>query len=179
MTSIVERDTEPGDSIYTFPNIPIFYLLTDRYPDTFGIVSWFDVEPDNFAVDDAQRIRESPPKVIIYLDVPEFVWEAHEEGFRGGEMSGQRMIKEAIVYLTSSGNYELEATYDVPDGYTLSVWRMLESRSCCRKPDLKIGAMVEKSDWYHFYLSFRYNSMRTRAFQIQVEPLGCRFRQTL
>jgi hypothetical protein len=126
VTSIVERDTEPGDSIYTFPNIPIFYLLTDRHPDTFGIVSWFDVEPDKFAVNDALRIRESPPKMIIYLEVPEFAWEAHEQAFRGGKMSGQRMIKESIEYLTSSGSYELEATYDIPYDYTLSVWRMLE-----------------------------------------------------
>jgi hypothetical protein len=125
VTAIVERDTEPGDSVYTFPNIPVFYLLTDRYPDTFGIVSWFDVEPDKFALDDARRIRESPPKVIIYLDVPEFVWQGHEEGFRGGEKSGQRMIVESIEYLTSNGSYELEATYDVPDGYTLRVWRMI------------------------------------------------------
>jgi hypothetical protein len=126
VTSIVERYTKPGDSIYTFPNIPIFYLLTDHYPNTFAIVSWFDVLPDNLAVDDARRIRESPPKVIIYLDVPEAVWQAHEQAFRDGEMSGQRMIKEAIMHLVSSGNYELEAKLDVPDGYTLSVWRMLE-----------------------------------------------------
>jgi hypothetical protein len=126
VTSIVERYTKPGDPIYTFPNIPIFYLLTDRYPNTFAIVSWFDVLPDNLAVDDAKRLIESPPKVIIYLDVPESVWRAHEQMFRNGEMSGQRMIKEAIMYLASSGNYKLEANLDVPDGYTLSVWRMLE-----------------------------------------------------
>ena len=125
VTSIVKENTQPGDSIYTFPSIPIFYLITDRYPDTFGIVSWFDVEPDSFAADDAQRIRESPPRVIIYLDVPEYVWKSHEEGFRAGEVSGQRMIEESIQYLTSSGGYELEAAYEVPDGYTLSVWRMM------------------------------------------------------
>lgn len=126
VTSIVETYTKPGDPIYTFPNIPIFYLLTDRYPNTFAIVSWFDVLPDNLAVHDAKRLIESPPKVIIYLDVPESVWQAHEQMFRNGEMSGQRMIKAAILYLASSGNYKLEAQFDVPDGYTLSVWRMLE-----------------------------------------------------
>ncbi|MBN2098781.1 MAG: hypothetical protein JW753_04200 [Dehalococcoidia bacterium] len=126
VTSIVERDTQPGDSIYAFPNIPIFYLLTERYPDTFGVVSWFDVEPDRLAADDAQRIRESPPKIIISLDVPEYVWQAHEDMFRSGEISGQRMIKDSIDYLTSSGDYELETTYDIPNDYTLSVWRMLE-----------------------------------------------------
>ena len=123
---IVDKYTKPGDHIYAFPNIPVFYLLTDRYPDTFALVSWFDVESDQFAEDDARRLIESPPKVIIYLDVPEFVWEGHEQAFRNGNMSGQRKIKEAIESLTSSGKYELEAEFDVPDGYTLSVWRMLE-----------------------------------------------------
>lgn len=125
VTSIVERNTNPGDSIYTFPNIPIFYLLTDRYPDTFGIVSWFDVEPDRYAASDALRIRELPPKVIIYLDVPEFVWDSHEDLFRGGSMSGQRQIAGAVSALASSGAYKLEATYEVPDGYKLSVWTRL------------------------------------------------------
>lgn len=126
VTAIVTEATDPGDAIYTFPNIPIFYLLTDRYPDTFGIISWFDVEPDRFAVSDAARLLESPPKVIIYLEVPEFVWEGHEGAFRGGLLSGQRQIKEAIVDLTSSGDYRLDAKYDVPDGYALTVWTLIE-----------------------------------------------------
>ena len=125
VTSIIEKYTKPGDNIYTFPNIPIFYLLADRYPNTFAVVSWFDVLPDKYAEEDAQRLIESPPKVIIYLDVPEYVWQSHEQMFRDGQMSGQRMIKEAIEVLTSSGSYEHEAEFDVPDGYTLTVWRML------------------------------------------------------
>jgi hypothetical protein len=125
VTSIVEKNTRPGDNIYTFPNIPIFYLLTDRHPNTFALVSWFDVLPDQLAEEDAHRLIESPPKVIIYLDVPEYVWQSHEQMFRNGQMSGQRMIKEAIEVLTSSGSYEREAEFNVPDGYTLSVWRML------------------------------------------------------
>jgi hypothetical protein len=125
VTSSIEKYTKPGDNIYTFPNIPIFYLLTDCYPNTFALVSWFDVLPDQLAEDDAHRLIESPPKIIIYLDVPEYVWQAHEEMFRSGQMSGQRMIKEAIEGLTSSGSYEREAEFDVPDSYTLTVWRML------------------------------------------------------
>ncbi|MFC1957663.1 carbohydrate binding domain-containing protein [Chloroflexota bacterium] len=125
VTSIVERYTKPGDHIYTFPNIPTFYLLTDRYPNTFGLVSWFDVESDKFAENDAYRILESPPEVIIYLDIPEFVWKGHEVLFRDGKECGQRKIKESIRYLTSTGDYKIEAVYEVPDGYNLIVWRKL------------------------------------------------------
>jgi hypothetical protein len=122
VTSIVEKYTKPGDSIYTFPNIPVFYLLTDRYPDTFAIVSWFDVLSDKYAEEDARRLLETPPKAIIYLDVPEWVWKGHEEAFRGGKSSGQRKIQAAIEQLVVGGNYQLEAQYDVIDGYTLIVW---------------------------------------------------------
>jgi hypothetical protein len=126
VTSIVARYTKPGDHIYTFPNIPIFYLLTDRYPNTRNLVSWFDVLPDQFTEEDIHCLIESPPQVIIYLDVPEFVWKFHEIYFRDGKASGQRQIKVAIESLTSSGNYERDLKFDVMDGYTLSVWRLIE-----------------------------------------------------
>lgn len=126
--SIVEKFTRPGDSIYTFPNIPVFYLLTNRRPDTFSILNWFDVLPDNLAIDEAKHILESPPKVIIWLDVPDFVWITHESLFRGGRLSGQRKIAMAVKELTCVGDrYELEATFEIPEGCFLRVWRMRNS----------------------------------------------------
>ncbi len=126
--SIVEKYTKPGDSIYTFPNIPMFYMLTKRRPNTFAIVNWFDVLPDKLATDEAKHILESPPKVIIWLDVPEFVWVEHEKMFRGGQLSGQRRIEMAVKELTSiGGRYILEARFDVPKGCFLKVWRMRNS----------------------------------------------------
>ena len=125
VVSIVEKYTKPGDSIYTFPNIPVFYLLTNRRPDTFAIVNWFDVLPDKLAIEEAKHILDSPPKVIIWLDVPDFVWVEHEKAFRGGKLSGQRKIAMTVKELTSVGNkYVLEATFEVPEGCFLRVWRM-------------------------------------------------------
>lgn len=125
---IVEKYTQPGDTIYTFPNIPVFYLLTNRRPDTFALINWFDVLPDKLAIEEANHILESPPKIIIWLDVPEFVWEAHEKMFRGGQLSGQRKIAMAVKELTSTGDkYTLESSFDVPDGCSLKVWRMHKS----------------------------------------------------
>lgn len=125
--NIIEKNTMPGESIFTFPNIPLFYLLTDRYPDTFAIVHWFDVAPDKVAIEDAHRILMSPPKIIVLLDVPEFVWTGHEEGFRGGLPSGQREIVNTIRNMTSNpSRYVLEAEFRIPHDYTLKVWRRLE-----------------------------------------------------
>jgi hypothetical protein len=126
--SIVEKYTKPGDSIYAFPNIPVFYLLTNRRPDTFAIVNWFDVLPDKLAIDEAKHILWSPPKVIIWLDIPDSVWAEHEKMFRGGQLSGQRKIAMAVKELTSIGDrYILEAMFEVPEGCFLRVWRMRNS----------------------------------------------------
>jgi hypothetical protein len=123
--SIVEKYTKPGDSIYAFPNIPVFYLLTNRRPDTFAIVNWFDVMPDELAIDEAKHILQSPPKIIIWLDIPDFVWVTHENLFRAGKLSGQRKIAMAVKELTSIGDrYSLERKFDLPEGYSLYIWRM-------------------------------------------------------
>ncbi len=128
VTELVDKYTEPKDSIYTFPNIPLFYLLTNRYPDTFALVNWFDVLPDNVAEADARHLLMFPPKIIIWLDVPDFVWQEHEKAFRGGQKSGQRMIASAVEKLTSNKDkYILEAKYYVPEGCLLKVWRRLGS----------------------------------------------------
>jgi hypothetical protein len=122
VTATIDKYTRPGDHIYTFPNIPIFYLLTNRYPDTFALVSWFDVLPDKLAIEDARRIRESPPKIIIWLDIPDLVWDFHEQGFRKDSIMGQRQIKATIKELTSTGQYVRYTTYNVPYGNILTIW---------------------------------------------------------
>ena len=122
----IERYSSPDDSIFTFPNIPFFYILTNRYPNTFSLVHWFDVVPDELAIKEAKRILDSPPKIIISMDLPDNVWVGHEFGFRGGAPSGQRMILKAINELTSNANqYVLEAQYSIPHNYVLKVWRQV------------------------------------------------------
>ena len=126
VTAIVEKYTEPADSIYTFPNSPLFYMLTNRYPDTFALVNWFDVLPDNVAEADARHLLTFPPKIIIWLEMPDLVWQAHEKAFRGGQKSGQRMIAAAVEKLTlDNDKYTLEAKYYVPEGCSLKIWRRL------------------------------------------------------
>jgi hypothetical protein len=120
--AIIDKYTTPNEKIYTFPSVPLFYLLADRPPSSPDIGSWFDLLPDKPAEADAVRLIESPPSAIIYLDVPEFVWQGHETAFRGGQPSGQRQIVSAIEKLISGGEYELKSSYYVPVGYVLEVW---------------------------------------------------------
>ncbi len=124
--SIIERYSRPDEAIFTFPNIPIFYLLTGRPSTAFAVVHWFDVLPDKPAADDAQRLLSFPPKIIVSLELPQDVWVSHEKAFRDGKPSGQRKIYQAIQSLTSRpGKYVLAGVFYIPEHNWVKVWRRL------------------------------------------------------
>jgi hypothetical protein len=83
-----------NDSIFSFPNIPIFYLITNTWPKSKAIITWFDFLNDKDAIAESIRLKGDPPDTVIYLDLPETAWEAHERLFRGGLRLGQRDIQE-------------------------------------------------------------------------------------
>jgi hypothetical protein len=120
---IIKENTAGEERIFTFPNIPVFYLLTGRLPSTFGLVHWFDFTSDKVAIDDALLLEANPPKVIITLDLPEYVWLDHEKLFRKGKLLKQRLIRDALKRMTSDkGKYLMRAEHNVPDGCVLRVW---------------------------------------------------------
>lgn len=118
---------DSGD-IFAFPNIPIVYLLSNRWPNSRVLIQWFDFLPDHAAAEEAHRILLSPPHTIVNLNLPDFVWEKHEEIFRNGAKSGQREIQKAISSLTKQSNlYELTFSKTLSDGYVLDVWNLKSS----------------------------------------------------
>ena len=123
---IIKKNSSINDNIYTFPNIPIFYVLTNRYPNTFALVHYFDVCPDKIAEDDAKRLLSNPPKVIVNFDFSEGIWKFHEKAFRNGKQSGQRKIDSAIKKLIKTQNYKLKKQIHpvgvFNDDFIIKVW---------------------------------------------------------
>ena len=60
--------------------------------------------------------------MIVYLDFPESVWRFHEDAFRNGAASGQRMILAAINQLVATGDYTLGGQFTTLIGYEIYVW---------------------------------------------------------
>lgn len=119
---IVQRTTTENDTILTFPNIPLFYLIENRFKNIRAVVHWPDFLPDVYALQEARRIQAQPPKVIIYLSLPEIVWSTHEQLFRHGKRSGQRDIIDVLKKLTQNNQYSLAANMPVSSGINLYVW---------------------------------------------------------
>ena len=122
-TQIIQHNSKPSDSIFVFPHMPIFYLLSNRYPITWAPVDYFDVCSDACAKEDAARILQNPPKVMVIEDFPEPVWKFHEYLFRNGLRSGQRSIQDSINTLIQRYSYKKVASYpSTARGYTINVW---------------------------------------------------------
>jgi hypothetical protein len=121
----IEAHVPKGAPIFCFPHVPQFYLFTDRWPVTAGKVHWFDFLSDDKARADAVRLRQQRPAALVYVDLPDIVWVAHEQAFRHGRPCGQRDILAAIRDWTASGRYAQRVSRDLGYGCTLHVWTLL------------------------------------------------------
>jgi len=111
-----------GD-IFAFPNIPLIYLITNRWPNSKVVIPWFDFLSDEPARAEAIRLLTNPPATIVNLKLPPVAWDAHERLFRNGRALGQRDIQNAIIELTEKrGLYKLDFSREVSPGCMLEVW---------------------------------------------------------
>lgn len=106
---IVASNTTPTDTIFTFPEMALFYSLTDRRWPTATASHNVDVVNDAMAKEEAARLLANPPKVIIYLPETEEQSRAEEAIWRNGHRMGQRDIAAAIETLAQ--NYRLAGVY--------------------------------------------------------------------
>ena len=90
--------------VFSFPNIPIIYLLTNRWPNSKVLITWFDFLNDEDSIAEANRLKQAHPSVLVVLRLPEEAYHAHEQLFR----AGKRDILEEIDNLVSKENGEYE-----------------------------------------------------------------------
>ena len=124
VTRAIQAGAQPGEAIFVYPHIPVFYLLADRLPTTFGPVHFIDVCPDWLAQEDAERLVADPPESIVYFKLTEAQMQESERAFRDGRRSGQRDLVDALNKLTSE-RYELVEDLQTPlTGRSLQVWNL-------------------------------------------------------
>jgi hypothetical protein len=103
ISNTIAQHSAAGQEIYVFPHMPIFYRLADRPPFSGAVVSWFDCMSDRQAETVANALQQHPPAVLVVAELPDAVFAAHEELFRGGKPLGQRQIVTAINTLHRNG----------------------------------------------------------------------------
>ena len=107
--ALIRDHTKSTDTIFTFPEMSLIYALADRRPPTWSWSHNIDVVNDRFAREEADRLRESPPAVIIYCPPGDAFLSLEEGVWRRGERSGQRDIVDAVESIARG--YELRGIY--------------------------------------------------------------------
>lgn len=119
----IVNNTTSSDYVYTYPFITMFNYVTDRLQPTFSPIGYFDVCPDNIAVMDAAKLIKNPPKMIVYMEMPAWVYKFHEDLFRNGQPSGQRKIDAAIKEIVQKYNYKnIDSFLSVGWDWPIYVW---------------------------------------------------------
>ncbi len=109
VAAAVAANTAPSDTIFTYPEMGIFYALTEhKYPTESGSHN-VDVVNDALASSEARRLLASPPKVLIYMPETEAQLLGGEHMFRHGHRMGQRDIIAAVESLAK--RYRLAGIY--------------------------------------------------------------------
>lgn len=144
-TAITENTAE-DDTIYCFPQIPIFYSLTDRLdPGVFAKVEWFDVSSDTTLLKDMDIIQQNKPKAILIYNSSEYAYSSHERLFRNGEISGTRRMREFLYNYVFENDYTFYGNFTANKN-TLSLW--IKDNDETKTYELFSGGTGTKEDPY-------------------------------
>ncbi len=125
---IIEANKHAGDTMYSFPHINYFNVMSGLPSPTFGKVDYFDVAPDSVASRDAALLRKNPPTFIVWMEFTSTEWNEHEAKFRGGKESGQRQIQRVYEQLTSSGAYVRLGRYYIGNSDRVDIYILNDGR---------------------------------------------------
>lgn len=110
--NLINEKTTTEDSIYCFPQIPIFYVLCNREdPGVYSKVQWFDVSTERTILSDINIIKDNPPKAILIYDVAQQVYDSHEELFNDGKASGTTKMREFLYNFIYEKGYTFQGDF--------------------------------------------------------------------
>lgn len=109
---IIKANSAPSDPIFTYPELGLIYALSERRTATFSGTHNLDVVNDQFAEEEAKRLLQNKPKVLIYYRENEGLLKSLEETWRQGKPSGHRALIAACETLAKE--YRLFETFTFP-----------------------------------------------------------------
>jgi hypothetical protein len=112
VTRLIRANSDDGEAIFIYPHMQIFFALADRPPATYAFMHWYDVCPDSLAEQDAERLEQSPPAVMVCMEITAEENEMQERFYREGRPSGQRQLVAAMARLLPK--YDLVGEFIAP-----------------------------------------------------------------
>lgn len=118
----INKYTKKGDSMFIFPQIPIFYVLSDRNFFTSTILQWFDVCHDSWILEDINRLKLHNPDIFLLDEMDESIYIGHEVAYRNAKKSIQRLMLMEINNIITREGYILCGIYEISPSHKLKLW---------------------------------------------------------
>lgn len=119
---VISSNIDSDSVIYGYPHIEIFNVLCkNSNMSTFVPVPFYDVCSQEAVEQDAKRLAENPPDIIVWCDIPGCI-DLHESVYNGGQPLAQREIMEWFYEArenneyVSIGQYGSLSVYKLNDG---------------------------------------------------------------
>jgi hypothetical protein len=65
VVNAIEKAGAGPNDLFVYPDMALFYYLTDRIPPTYAFVHWWDVAAETVLAQDFERLQQHPPKVMV------------------------------------------------------------------------------------------------------------------
>jgi hypothetical protein len=111
---LMQSAAEEHHTVFTFPELILLYPLSGANPPTWAASHNIDVVSDSLAREDAARLLNHPPEVILFARPTEANLRAQEFVWRDGKPSGQRDLIAALDTLLP--DYRLLDTFVLRQG---------------------------------------------------------------
>ena len=140
ISCLISENTEQDDTVWGYPYIKLFNILTDRYKmNGFVPVLFYDVVSDRYVEKEMEMISTDLPELVLWMDIP-YCKENHEKTFRDGEPLKQRDL-EALFSDWIPQEYQVLGYYD-----GIEVYRLREEGLTCTEGNAEDILTVECSD---------------------------------
>jgi hypothetical protein len=120
-TAIIEANSTRQQTVFTYPEMGLFYGLADRtYPTLSGSHN-VDVVNDSLALEESERLLRNPPAVLVFFAPTTAEVKQEDDTWRFGRPSGQHILVATVEGMLPG--YRLAGTYRVsPESRWINVY---------------------------------------------------------
>lgn len=127
-TRVMRSRAQGEDTVFTYPEMSLVYSLSGKVAPTWSGSHNIDTTNDDFARQEAGRLLQRQPVVILYARPTEEQLRDAESTWRHGARSGQRDLMHALDCLTSQ--YQLVDTFQLlPQDVPIRLYARAESQN--------------------------------------------------
>ena len=128
ITSAITTEKDKDSRVYFGPNVQGMKFLFHQLPSYQGMctINWWDVCPEEIALEDFKNLKEDKPKFIVWNHFPPSVALGHESAFRSQiGNSAVRQIDAWLLEQVQLGNYDLVSKHINNDSQRSESWQLL------------------------------------------------------